>query len=186
MSFTKVSKTQQRNLDREAMRADVSEVYKRCGYRVCKHGHTTAVSFGFPRVESDTLRGGYYSSRCKWRKWNSFHRIVVPFTWSKRVKAIGLETLDGMLVLSAEYRAVTRAGSPVMMCRVVHQGPGTSIVQGVALAAIGENGWEQIDSGNENIVHAEAIPAGVDFIRDHGFDVVADVIIAAENGDDRN
>lgn len=39
-STKQMSKTAQRRLERDGLRAYVLEVYNRCGYRVCTQGHT--------------------------------------------------------------------------------------------------------------------------------------------------
>lgn len=185
-STKQMSKTAQRRLERDGLRAYVLEVCNRCGYRVCTQGHTARVAFGRPRVDANVVEGSKYSSRSYWRKKVSTHVVYIPYTWGKRVKTIGLETLGGLLVLSAEYYAVTRAGSPVMQCRVVRQGLGTAINSVCVLAVLVESGWQEISPAHPDIVHVEAFPAGVDYIRDHGFEAVADSITAAEIGSDQD
>lgn len=133
-----------RTLAEQPTRNDLSTAYDSCGYRQCKQGHW--VNFlirekGQVDATTAAVRGERYSSRCTFAKQESVHTITVKPDWLTRCHAIGLATINGQLVLDAQYLGITDDGEPLLAIQYVAQGRGTQLEVRSGTAFRGPNGW---------------------------------------------
>jgi hypothetical protein len=116
-------------LERERpTREAVEEAYDRCGFRVARQGHSTAVVIGEQvGAAADKVRGDRYSSRCTFAKMTSAHTLRVRPDYLARVAAVGPTVHAGCLVLDAEPVGADAYNYVLYRLTLAVQGPGTGL-----------------------------------------------------------
>ncbi len=160
----------------------VQAAWEAADFRTCRQGHETIVRIGdTPSIECGTERGERYSSRCTFRKTESWHRFTVRRDWLARVQAHGLDKFIDALVVDAELLGTTDDGKAVYRVLLAEQAAGTGLKEYRGLISVGRrgDGFRKIETAPQLVKWSRSTPLGViaDWLAERGNDRLASQMV---------